>query len=112
MRRKGGPRRKSAREMAGGIRAMILSLGKRVGEGEGDLTLLVGLEPVLEQAIAQTVARLRANGMTDGQIGELLGRSRQAVSQKWPAGGRYRGAAGRYRRRKDEEDENGTRTGG
>jgi hypothetical protein len=82
MRRKGGPRRKSAREMAGGICGMIRALGKRVGEGEGDLTLFVELEQALEQAMAQAVAWLREGGTTDSEIAATLGITRQAVSKR------------------------------
>lgn len=85
-------------DVAAGVVRIVLALGKRVGqEDPQSLTLLRDVEAQLQASWSTAIAQLRANGYTDGELAEVLGVSRQAVSKRWPGGGRYRGAAGRYR---------------
>jgi DNA-binding NarL/FixJ family response regulator len=62
-----------------------------------DLAKLQELADAVETVRTQAVLGMRRNGTTDGAIAQALGVSRQAVSKRWPGGGRYVGAAGRYR---------------
>lgn len=82
-----------------GIRRMIRALANNPAEWEvEDLATLANLEFWIAHVRTLAVHGLRDQGITDGQIGEALGITQQAVSKRWPGGGRYVGAAGRYRR--------------
>lgn len=84
-------------DVAGGARRMIRALGERVAEEDpADLRLLLRLRVELDRAMAVAVDGLRAGGHTDGDIGEVLGMSRQAVQQRWPRTVRRIGAGARY----------------
>ncbi len=63
-----------------------------------DLQLLLTLQARLQAGLGQVVYGMRDSGHTDADIARALGTSRAAVSKRWPGGGRYVGAAGRYRR--------------
>jgi hypothetical protein len=64
---------------------LILSLGKRVGtEDPPDLQILLELEAKLARAWESAIAGLRHTGYSDGQIGDELGTTKQAVQQRWP----------------------------
>jgi hypothetical protein len=77
---------------------MIRALGRHPEEWEPtDLAKLNRMEEDIALLRANVVRGLRESGYTDKQIGEALGVSQQAVSKRWPGGGRYVGAAGRYR---------------
>jgi CRP-like cAMP-binding protein len=81
-----------------GVNRMIRALGRDPSEWElSDLSRLATLRAYAENATDRAVVALRDQGVTDREIGEALGVSRQAVSKRWPGGGRYVGAAGRYR---------------
>ena len=85
-------------DLAAGAARIVRSLGRRIcQEDPADLLYLVELEQAARSALDAAVLAQRERGATDGQIAEALGVSRQAVSKRWPGGGRYRGAAGRYR---------------
>jgi hypothetical protein len=76
--------------------------------GQSDPTDLIYLETIRDHAyvcIDIAVYNLRTHGYNDQQIGEALGITRQAVSKRWPGGGRYVGAAGRYRKPVGEADD-------
>lgn len=82
----------------GAISRMINALGKDLTEWDPqDLRKISGLEAELDLLRSRVVFGLRDHGATDGQIAAALGVSQQAVSKRWPGGGRYIGAAGRYR---------------
>lgn len=79
---------------------MVAALIERVaGEDPDSLGMLLELQAQLADGLAVVVERQRAQGATDAEIAAALGVSRQAVSKRWPGGGRYQGAAGRYRSR-------------
>jgi hypothetical protein len=76
----------------------MLALGNRTEEWEpADLEDFRKLHQSWLAVQDKAVAGLRSSGYTDGQIGQALGITQQAVSKRWPGGGRYVGAAGRYR---------------
>lgn len=80
------------------IERMILALGRDTRSwDEYDLSNLSRLDVALAWTREQAVRALRDHGTTDKEIGEALGITQQAVSKRWPGGGRYVGAAGRYR---------------
>lgn len=62
-----------------------------------DLPVLTAIEIKVASVRDRVIEGLREQGVTDKQIGEALGVTQQAVSKRWPGGGRYVGAAGRYR---------------
>jgi hypothetical protein len=66
-----------------------------------DLAVFGRLGGAVEHGFDQAVCALRDHGATDAQIAEALNITRQAVSKRWPGGGRYVGAAGRYRKPAD-----------
>jgi len=89
---------RSTEDRIGGIVRMIRALGRDGTEWElADLHRLELIEDHLSTARDRAVQSLRDHGLTDGDIAEMLGTTRQAVSKRWPGGGRYVGAAGRYR---------------
>jgi hypothetical protein len=80
------------------LNRMIVALGRDPSEWEpDDLVRLNYLRGTVDDAIGRAVMALRDQGVTDGQIARVLNVSQQAVSKRWPGGGRYVGAAGRYR---------------
>jgi hypothetical protein len=86
------------------IQRMIRGLGRDAAEWDPeDLTKLYRLEIEIGSARAQIVHAMRENGTTDKQIGDALGITQQAVSKRWPGGGRYVGAAGRYRKPREAD---------
>lgn len=83
--------------MAGAHR-FVRALSRDTSEWEpADLVKLQELADQVELVRTQAVLGMRQHGATDRQIADALGISRQAVSKRWPGGGRYVGAAGRYR---------------
>lgn len=60
---------------------------------------LVALEVEVRYQTKQAVARLRQAGITDQEIANELGVTRQAVQKRWPERGRPTGAGARYRSR-------------
>jgi hypothetical protein len=91
---------RSTDDRIGGIVRMIRALGRDGTEWElSDLRRIADIEDHLFTARDRAIGALRDSGHTDGQIAEALGVTRQAVSKRWPGGGRYVGAAGRYRDR-------------
>ena len=90
--------RRAVSDRCSGIHRMIRALGRDPAEWElDDLQSLRELAGGLQQAQDRAVYALRDSGHTDAEIGTVLGITRQAVSKRWPGGGRYVGAAGRYR---------------
>lgn len=64
---------------------MIRALGKRVATGDPDAAaLLLELEEALRDAWETAVTGWRAARFTDGEIGAVLGTTKQAVQQRWP----------------------------
>lgn len=89
---------RSLADRAGAAKRMIRALAKDPTEWDPvDLARITSLETDLQILRSLVVHALRDTGYTDGQIGEAMGISQQAVSKRWPGGGRYVGAAGRYR---------------
>lgn len=88
------------------LNRMTVSLGRDPSEWEpDDLIRLTYLRSTVDDAIGRAVFALRDGGITDAEIGRALGVSQQAVSKRWPGGGRYVGAAGRYRTKTEERGE-------
>lgn len=85
-------------DRAGAICRQIFSLGHSQAEWEpDDLQWLLTMQKHLDHCCDQAVRACRDNGHTDAEIADAFGITRQAVSKRWPGGGRYVGAAGRYR---------------
>ena len=79
---------------------MVAALIRRVAaEDPESLLYLAELREQLDAGMAMAVPAMRENGATDDEIARVFGVTRQAVSKRWPGGGRYVGAAGRYRNR-------------
>lgn len=95
-----GPR--TLQDRANGIRRQIRALARTGAEWDpDDLGLLTDLESEVKAARDQVIRALREHGHTDQAIAAALGVTQQAVSKRWPGGGRYVGAAGRYRQPKE-----------
>lgn len=89
---------RTLQDRAGGISRMIQSLGRDPSEWDvDDLKLIEDLQTRITALRSVAIYGMREHGITDKQIGEALGITQQAVSKRWPGGGRYVGAAGRYR---------------
>lgn len=89
---------RSTEDVAAGVARQVRALGRRIGNGTPEeLIILTRLSAQAEKLLGDAVRQLRDHGTTDAEIGEALGITRQAVSKRWPGGGRYVGAAGRYR---------------
>lgn len=81
-----------------GVRRFMRALGNTPEEWEpGDLAAFRQLHVEWLHVQDRAVAGLRGSGHTDAEIADALGTTRQAVSKRWPGGGRYVGAAGRFR---------------
>lgn len=81
-----------------GVCRQINALARDPAEWDpNDLHLLTCIEAAVATARERIIYGLRDHGATDKQIGEAMGVTQQAVSKRWPGGGRYVGAAGRYR---------------
>lgn len=82
------PRRFSYREtpdVAAAVVRLVSAIGKRVADGDPeDLAALVAVERAVAEAFTLGVDGLRATGRSDGEIGRVLGVSKQAVAQRWP----------------------------
>jgi hypothetical protein len=84
---------------------MIRSLEVAIGDSDpDDLGYLVALQLQLGDALSAAVYRQRDHGISDADIAAALGITRQAVSKRWPGGGRYVGAAGRYRQSQPHQE--------
>jgi hypothetical protein len=71
----------------GCAKRMIPKLGERIAqEDPEDLHHLLEVEQELRQAWEVAIAGIRRSGVTDRQIGEVLGTTKQAVAQRWPRG--------------------------
>lgn len=82
----------------GGLRRFIRALARAPEEFElNHLRDLQDLEFEIAKVRTTAVIGLRESGYSDREIGEALGITQQAVSKRWPGGGRFIGAAGRYR---------------
>ena len=85
-------------DRAYGVARQLSALGRDPSEWDvEDLQLIDSLEARVNELRRVAIYGMRAHGVTDKQIGEELGITQQAVSKRWPGGGRYVGAAGRYR---------------
>lgn len=94
----GATTERSLQDRAGGIRRMIRGLARDPNEWDPDLLdIFTDLQHELSASRDRAVIACRENGATDTDIGRALGITQQAVSKRWPGGGRYVGAAGRYR---------------
>lgn len=83
---------------AAGICRQVNALAREPAEWDpNDLHLLTCIEAAVASARERVIYGLRDHGSTDKEIGEAMGVTQQAVSKRWPGGGRYVGAAGRYR---------------
>lgn len=81
-------RQRSLREtadVAAGVERQVKSLGRRVAKEDPEsLGYLFTLNEALADAVRIAIEGQRRSGHTDGEIGEQLGTSRQAVEQRWP----------------------------
>jgi hypothetical protein len=90
---------RTLQDRTGALSRMINALGRDLDEWDpADLRAIKGLEDELALLRTRVVLGLRDRGVSDGRIGDALGVTQQAVSKRWPGGGRYVGAAGRYRK--------------
>jgi len=72
-------------DVAKGVGRIVLAVGKRVAtEDPADLRYLALLEQRLNQAWDIAIDGLRTTGYTDGEIGSVLGITKQAVQKRWP----------------------------
>ena len=72
-------------DVADGARRMLRRVGERIATEDPEaLMLLRALDHEFEQAWAVAIDGQRRSGFLDRQIAEALGRSRQAVEQRWP----------------------------
>lgn len=79
------PKYRETPDVVAGARRIIGAVGKRVAtEDPEDLEMLLALEDELAKAWRRAVDGLRQTGYTDGQIGEVLLITKQAVAQRWP----------------------------
>lgn len=71
--------------VAGATTRLIRAVGARAAQADPDAAeLLLDLEAALGDAWRTAVDGWRRAGMTDGQIAEPLGVTKQAVAQRWP----------------------------
>ena len=83
----------------GGIARQLRSFGSDIGQSDPhDLRRLTDLSVYCMGLLDQAVRAMRDNGYSDTDIASGLGVTRAAVSKRWPGGGRYVGAAGRFRK--------------
>lgn len=76
----------------------LIALGRDPAEWDpSDLAFIANVEAQLDILRDRVILGLRDSSFTDVDIAAALGITRQAVSKRWPGGGRYVGAAGRYR---------------
>lgn len=81
------PRReKTLEDKAGGAIRVVQKLGRTIGTEHDpeDLQWLSDLELALKDAWSAAIGGLRTQGRSDAEIARALGRTRQAVEQKWP----------------------------
>lgn len=70
--------------IAGMLRRMIRSAGRRVGEGDiAELESLLNLQHELECSIADAVAGLIAEGYSWAEVAAVAGVTRQAAHRRW-----------------------------
>lgn len=92
------PRKGTLDDKLGCARRFMRALARDPTEWDPEyLPALDDLERLVRDVRTTVVYGMREHGWTDSQIGYALGISQQAVSKRWPGGGRYVGAAGRYR---------------
>ena len=90
---------RSTEDLAAGVQRQVRALGARIANGRPEeLRELVALLSLVDEQLGRAVRGLRDLGHNDVEIGAALGVTRSAVSHRWPGGGRYIGAGGRYRR--------------
>jgi len=66
------------------IRRILRAYSRRVADGDIDaLSLMTRLADELDDAIAQAIKGLRAQGYSRTEIGDRLGITRQAARQRW-----------------------------
>jgi len=86
-RRTSGPMHRDVSDAVGGIARQIRAVGVRIAGEETDangLEHLRLLQRELDTAWTIAIPGLRRAGHTDGEIGAVLGITRQAVQQRWP----------------------------
>lgn len=94
----GATTQRTLQDRMAGVRRFMHALGNTPEEWEpADLAEFRRLHVEWLHVQDQAVAGLRGSGFSDAEIAEALGTTRQAVSKRWPGGGRYVGAAGRFR---------------
>ena len=83
------PRRRDAvenDEYAAFVRRIVRAYARRVASGDVEaLTAMVALSTLLDDAITEAVAGLRAHGYSWADIAARLGITRQAAQQRWGA---------------------------
>lgn len=95
---------RTLQDRAAGITRMIRALARDPGEWEpADLQHIRRMRQELANVETAAIHGMRAGGVTDSQLAQALGVTQQAVSKRWPGGGLYVGAAGRYRSNKGQQ---------
>jgi len=72
-------------EVAAGVLRIVRALGQRISTGDPDeLQLLNELAGEVVVAFQVAVDGIREAGFSDGDIGNALGITKQAVQKRWP----------------------------
>lgn len=82
------PRYRETPDVSATICRLIRAVGRRTADSDPeDLAELVRIADMLGEAFTVAVAGLRETGRTDGEVGKVLGVTKQAVQQQWPRDG-------------------------
>ena len=77
-------RRKPTDEFPGFLRRSLRAFGRRIADGEDwALPELVALSAEVDAAVQRAVEGLRFKGYSWGEVGALLGMTRQGARQRW-----------------------------
>jgi len=80
-------RYRDTRDLGGAACRIVRVIGRRLADGDPEeLTVLRELDWEVSHAWAAAVAGMRAAGFSDGDIGEALGVTKQAVQKRWGRG--------------------------
>jgi hypothetical protein len=84
-RRTSGPIHRDTGDIVSGVVRQLRAVGRRLAQEDADgLEHLRLIQSELDEVWTVVVPGLRRAGHTDGEIGAVLGITRQAVQQRWP----------------------------